>query len=195
VIQQRRDQAAALNVNAMRDDDVARLLQHLPEPGFLVRTFFHVHAPRLPEPVSEAELSAAERRLGRPLPPDLHTLLSLHDGLPQFNLLRLARYSPVGDGTALAEKVEQSRNEFKRVSMPGSRVPMQFKLDDLRGCIVIGGYEKSETYVLARVLWCQQRTTGAVQIVDLQDGKTYPDITALLRQYVAYYLVNIDTNG
>jgi hypothetical protein len=71
----------------------------------------------------------------------------------------------------------------------------QFEPDDLRGCIVIGGYERSETLVLARVLWCQQRTTGAVRILDLQDGKTYPDVTALLKQYVAYYLVNTDTDS
>lgn len=110
-------------------------------------------------------------------------------------LLHLARYSRVADGAALAERVQRSRDEFKRVSMLGSLAPMQFNLDDLRGCIVIGGYEKSATFVLERVLLCQQRTTGAVEIVDLQDGKTYPDITALLRQYVAYYLVNIDTKS
>jgi len=141
---------------SLRDEDMARLLAHIPEPGFLVRTFFHVRALPLPEPVSEKELSAAEHGLGRSLPPDLRAFLLLHNGYPKLFLLPAASYFPVPYGRAGA-------------------------------CIVIGGVDQGGPRVFPTTLWCPQLEG---RIVDLQTGKSYPDVTALLRQDVARRLVD-----
>src|SRR5581483_3705339 len=46
VMDQRYAQQAAVLAESLRGEDVAHLLEHYPQPGFLVRTFFHVRAPR-----------------------------------------------------------------------------------------------------------------------------------------------------
>ena len=124
-VSQRYARELAAQLEALQGEDVSRLLAHLPEPGFLVRTFFQVQAPRLPEPASEVELLAAERRLGQSLPPDLRSLLKLHNGYPRLSLLPVSGYFPVMDGP-----------------------------EERRGCVVIGGIDQGGAQVIPRMLWC-----------------------------------------
>ena len=140
----------------LRGENASQLLAHFPEPGFLVRTFFHVRTLPVPGPATETELSTAEQRLGRTLPPDLRAFLLLHDGYPKLFLLPAAGYFLVPEGQA------------------GST------------CIVIGGVDQGDPQVFPTTLWCPER---GGQIVDLQAGKSYPDVTALLRENVARRMV------
>ena len=178
---------ADAQAEALRDEDVSRLLAHFPEPGFLVRTFFQVRTLPLPEPASEKELTATEHGLGRSLPPDLRAFLLLHDGYPKLFLLPAAGYFPVPEGQAGATFLEEADQRHRELAAVWGGLDPSFDIEKLRACIVIGGVDQGDPRVFPTTLWCPDREG---QIVDLQTGKSYPDVTALLREDVARRMVN-----
>jgi len=184
---QRSANEVAVQVEALRGEDVPHLLAHFPNPGFLLRTFFHVHAPRLPGPATEPELSAAERALGRSLPPDLRTFLLLHDGYPRLFLLPAAGYFPVTGSQAGSTLLEEADRRYKQLAAGRNRARTTLDAERLRECIVIGGIDQGDPQVFPTVVWCPQ--LGG-QIVDLESEESYPDFTALLRAAVARDRVN-----
>jgi Zn-dependent protease len=129
VVNLRYSRELAAQIEALRGEDVPRLLAHFPEPGFLARTLFRVRAQRLPEPASEAELVATERRLGQSLPQDLRSLLLLHNGYPRLSLSSVSGYFPVADNP-----------------------------EERRGCVVIGVTDEADDgQVSPRWLWCSHQ--------------------------------------
>jgi hypothetical protein len=172
---------------ALRGEDISRLLAHFPEPGFLVRTFFHVRALSSPKPATEQELSTAEQRLGRSLPPDLRALLLLHDGYPRLFLLPAASFFPVPAGQAGASFLEEADQRYRKLAAHQGGLDPSFSVAKLGACIVIGGVDQGEPRVFPTTLWCPD---SEWRIVDLQTGRWYPNVTALLRQGVARQMVH-----
>jgi Zn-dependent protease len=170
VFDRERENNLVMQRAALRGEDVEHLLAHFPDPGFLVRTFFHVRAPRLRQPATEAQVSATEHRLGQSLPSDLRAALLIHDGYPRLGLLPVASYFRIEAGERRGCVVIGGFEQEKARALPRT------------------------------LWCPQQAAPGMqiVELADDPDDeddkdKMYPDFTAWLTNSVARYLV--DSHG
>lgn len=177
--------------------DVAALLAMLPEPRLVDRTWMSERY-ALPDAASPEAISSAEARFGRKLPPDYRELLSLHDGLPRFDVVPVAELKTWND--SLPGFVESSRDiESLRGMWVAQRVdettpqggvalPESFGNADASRCIVVSVMRVS-TMSTPRLLWCD----GDHEWVDVATGRSYRELRDWLRTQVAIALVNAES--
>lgn len=177
--------------------DVAALLALLPEPPAVERTYTSERY-ELPDPASDAAIASAESRFGRKLPADYRQLLSLHDGLPRFDLLPVAELKSWGD--SLSGFVEYTRDidtlrevwVAQRVDettpQGGAALPESFGDEEASRCVVVALMRVS-TMSSPRLLWCE----GEREWVDVGTGRSYRELREWLRTQVAIALVNAES--
>ncbi|MDJ0793900.1 MAG: M50 family metallopeptidase [Woeseiaceae bacterium] len=176
--EQRAERVAAERRAQLADLNAAELLGEFRRPSLLERMITREFFP--PGPASPELLDATEARLGVRLPDDHRTMLAVHDGFRQANLLsaeEIRAASMVAEGSIdyILEIVRASGNEA-------------FSASDVEACWVIGGHLQpmpgSETPDLfASLVWCPDASYDQ-RYVSTISSEVFPTFTDALREYL-----------
>lgn len=180
-------EAQMRNTAALADATLEDLLEAWPEPHFLAR--WMMPALGAGEGADEAELAAAEARLGLSLPHELREMLGIHDGFPDLQLLparQLVRWSVharhIDDD--YRDQLEQPPESSPMDHEPEHGVPLVWRgVATIEHCVITAAWireteteAKSQAHTRPRLLWCPDGAPAAW--VDLWLRRGYPDLRA-----------------
>ena len=172
----------------LRDASTDQLLAQFPQPALFTRLL--LKTPTAAAGATAAQITAAEQRLGRALPPDLAALYRVHDGMHQPSLLPLAQLQRVAYDAKLEKSLAPwlESTHFTRFDAAWHASPdAELKAADLDACIAFGApWSGSQAVQIgATDYWCAQRDATPERWISLRTHAIYPSLHAWLLDQAA----------